>query len=212
MVLMGHRTIGFGWSQHRRAGGGVCRRRVLAGGRPATHAARGRLMGALPRRGTMASIATPASDIEPYLARCGNRVCIAAINAPTDTVVSGEADEVAAIVAHFAEQGIQSKSLTVSHAFHSALLDPMLEEFSRYASEVRGVLQRAHNIHRRQSHRSVGQRADRHSGVLGGACPRYGAVRRRLQHSMCRRCTHVRGDGSGPSAMWARQAVPARCF
>ncbi|MEU4776198.1 SDR family NAD(P)-dependent oxidoreductase [Micromonospora sp. NPDC023644] len=61
---------------------------------------------------------------------------IAAVNGPASVVVSGAADEVASVVAAARERGWRTKELSVSHAFHSRLMEPMLDEF---ASVVAGL-------------------------------------------------------------------------
>ncbi|MGF1338554.1 SDR family NAD(P)-dependent oxidoreductase [Streptomyces flavovirens] len=85
-------------------------------------AARGRLMQALPPGGAMASVQASEEEVAPLLdERCG----IAAVNGPRAVVVSGEEDAVAAVAAHFTT----TRRLRVSHAFHSPLMEPMLDEF-----------------------------------------------------------------------------------
>ncbi|GGQ84394.1 type I polyketide synthase [Couchioplanes azureus] len=83
-------------------------------------AVRARLMQALPRGGAMIAVQAAESDI-PHTAG----VSIAAVNGPHAVVLSGEAGAVASVAAGFA----RTKRLTVSHAFHSALMEPMLDEF-----------------------------------------------------------------------------------
>jgi malonyl CoA-acyl carrier protein transacylase len=58
-------------------------------------------------------------------------VSIAALNGATNTVVSGAGDAVEALVAQFAAQGAKVKRLRVSQAFHSPLVEPVLDAFER---------------------------------------------------------------------------------
>ncbi|NBH10301.1 type I polyketide synthase, partial [Amycolatopsis sp. SID8362] len=95
--------------------------------------ARAALMQALPKGGAMVSIAAPEAEVLP---RLGDRVSIAAINGPASVVVSGDEPEVLALAAEFAAQGVRTKRLSVSHAFHSPHLDPMLDEFRAAADKV----------------------------------------------------------------------------
>ncbi|MCD9903475.1 acyltransferase domain-containing protein [Streptomyces sp. MT29] len=99
--------------------------------------ARGRLMQALPTGGAMVALQATVEEVEPLLAaRDAGRVGIAAVNGPTSTVVSGDEDVVADIAATVRAWGRATKRLTVSHAFHSPRMEPMLEEFG---TVVRGV-------------------------------------------------------------------------
>ena len=66
-----------------------------------------------------------------------SRLSIAAVNGPAQTVISGRAAEVEAVCQHFTAQGIRCQPLPVSHAFHSPLVDPILDQFEREASAVR---------------------------------------------------------------------------
>ncbi|WP_415830378.1 SDR family NAD(P)-dependent oxidoreductase, partial [Kibdelosporangium persicum] len=95
--------------------------------------ARGRLMQALPEGGAMTAVQATEDEVRAEL-RAG--VDIAAINGPSSVVISGNADAVTAVADVFAGQGRKTKALTVSHAFHSALMDGMLAEFREV---VRGV-------------------------------------------------------------------------
>jgi acyl transferase domain-containing protein/acyl carrier protein len=99
-------------------------------------AERGRLIQTLPAGGRMAAVfadtATVRRAVEPFAAT----VSIAAYNGPENTVVSGSGEGVQAVLERLSAQGIASKSLAVSHAFHSPLMEPMLEAFERVASGV----------------------------------------------------------------------------
>ncbi|HVR06985.1 MAG TPA: type I polyketide synthase, partial [Thermoanaerobaculia bacterium] len=99
-------------------------------------AARGRLMQSLPRGGAMVSIAAAEAAVSAAVAAQGGEVSIAAVNGPSSVVVSGVEERVLALAGEFAAQGARTHRLRVSHAFHSALMDPMLEEFHGVASSV----------------------------------------------------------------------------
>ncbi|MCX4696170.1 type I polyketide synthase [Streptomyces sp. NBC_01408] len=102
-------------------------------------AARGRLMGALPTGGSMLAAAVPegravellaAGHADPAVAA----VSLAAVNAPDAVVFSGNTEAVSALESRLVAEGVKTSRLRVSHAFHSALMDPMLTEFAEIAA------------------------------------------------------------------------------
>ncbi|MGW3819697.1 type I polyketide synthase [Streptomyces sp. NPDC005046] len=95
--------------------------------------ARASLMQALPAGGAMVAVQATEEEVLPHLT---DKVSIAAVNGPSSVVVSGDETAALAIAAGFAEQGRRTSRLKVSHAFHSPLMDSMLEEF---AQVVRGL-------------------------------------------------------------------------
>ncbi len=100
-------------------------------------AERGRLMGALPQNGTMVAVFADATRVANALNPYQEQVSIAAVNGPDNTVISGEKSAVQAVCDGLAKFGISSKSLSVSHAFHSPLMDPVLDDFETAARRVR---------------------------------------------------------------------------
>jgi acyl transferase domain-containing protein/acyl carrier protein len=96
-------------------------------------AARGRLMGDLPRDGAM--VALQATEEEALEAIDGKEreVSLAAINSPTSLVISGAEGAVEEIAARFEERGRKSNRLSVSHAFHSPLMEPVMARFGEVA-------------------------------------------------------------------------------
>ncbi|MGO4632846.1 type I polyketide synthase [Streptomyces sp. 2RAF24] len=120
-------------------------------------AARGRLMQALPEGGAMAAVGADPDEVAALLAGAKAKakaeveakaeaevrvdgdtdlVGIAAVNGPRSTVLSGARDALAPLVAELADRGHRVSWLRVSHAFHSPLMDPMLDAFARVAERL----------------------------------------------------------------------------
>ncbi|WP_323747692.1 type I polyketide synthase [Catenulispora rubra] len=96
-------------------------------------AARGRLMQALPPGGVMVSVAAGFDPVSPLLVP---GVDVAAVNGPASVVLSGLREPVSSVAAVLAERGVKTRPLIVSHAFHSALMEPMLAEFEAVARRL----------------------------------------------------------------------------
>ncbi|CAG0926902.1 hypothetical protein PLCT1_00190, partial [Planctomycetaceae bacterium] len=99
-------------------------------------AARGRLMQQLPAGGAMAAVFATEAAVRAACASYSSTVSFAAINGPDNSVISGVGADVQAIVDQLQGQGIKSRRLIVSHAFHSRLMDPMLDEFEQVARTI----------------------------------------------------------------------------
>ncbi|GAA2724365.1 type I polyketide synthase [Actinocorallia aurantiaca] len=94
-------------------------------------AARGRLLQALPEGGAMAALQATEEEVGPFL---DGRIDLAAVNGPSSVVVSGDADAVKELAERWREGGRRSRVLRVSHAFHSAHMEPALAEFGEVAA------------------------------------------------------------------------------
>ncbi|MFD8525623.1 beta-ketoacyl synthase N-terminal-like domain-containing protein, partial [Streptomyces capillispiralis] len=93
-------------------------------------AARARLMQELPAGGAMVAVQATEEEIAPRLT---DGTALAAINGPGAVVVAGVEREVLALADEFAERGRKTQRLSVSHAFHSPLMEPMLDAFRAVA-------------------------------------------------------------------------------
>ncbi|MEO1590397.1 MAG: SDR family NAD(P)-dependent oxidoreductase [Cyanobacteria bacterium J06632_22] len=100
-------------------------------------AARGRLMQSLPSGGGMTAVMVPAAQVAELLEIFGcDGVEIATINGPNNTVISGDLASLEQVSQALNNRGFTTKPLRVSHAFHSALMEPMLEEFGQLAQSM----------------------------------------------------------------------------
>ena len=99
-------------------------------------AERARLMEQLPAAGVMIAVPLGEAPIARAVADAGAAVSIAAVNGPDQTVISGTAEGVAAVLEELGAAAAGAQPLKVSHAFHSALVDPMLDAFERAAARV----------------------------------------------------------------------------
>ncbi|WP_344960247.1 SDR family NAD(P)-dependent oxidoreductase [Saccharothrix longispora] len=97
-------------------------------------AARGRLMQALPVGGAMVAVRATEAEVTPLLT---DGVALAAVNGPESVVLSGVAEEVAAVADRLTADGRKTRALRVSHAFHSPLMDPVLAEFGEVVAGLR---------------------------------------------------------------------------
>ena len=152
-------------------------------------AARGRLMQALPGGGAMAAVWAGEAEVRAVTARTG--VEIAAVNGPASVTITGGEAAVAAACAALTAAGVRTQGLRVSHAFHSALMAPMLDAFTAVAETVRYGAAAGGRGEHGDGGAGDGRRRWRARGIGGGRCGS--------------RCSLRRGCGR-----WRRRA--ARCL
>lgn len=100
-------------------------------------AERGRLMSELPRDGAMLAVRASEKSVMETLGQLPAKVSIAALNGPESVVLSGDTHALSEIGEKLTAKGIKSQRLTVSHAFHSPLMEPMLDAFERVAMKLK---------------------------------------------------------------------------
>jgi myxalamid-type polyketide synthase MxaB len=98
--------------------------------------ARGRLMQELDEPGSMLVVFTHPADVVEEIVPYSDRVSIGAINGPGQVVISGGEHELSIISKNLDKKGIETRSLKVSHGFHSPLMQPMIDAYRRVANEV----------------------------------------------------------------------------
>ena len=99
-------------------------------------AIRGRLMQNLSRKGGMASVFAPESQVRAAIARTSD-VSVAAVNGPEHTVISGPLETVLEFVHEFEAGGVKARRLTSPCGCHSPLMDPILAELARAVADVK---------------------------------------------------------------------------
>jgi len=95
-------------------------------------AARGRLMGAVPP-GAMLAVPLPESEVQGMLVE---GLSLAAVNAPDRCVLAGPEASVRRAEDQLAARGVEGQRLRTSHAFHSDMLVPVMDEFARAVHRV----------------------------------------------------------------------------
>jgi acyl transferase domain-containing protein/acyl-CoA synthetase (AMP-forming)/AMP-acid ligase II/NADPH:quinone reductase-like Zn-dependent oxidoreductase/acyl carrier protein len=100
-------------------------------------AERGRLLQSLPRLGGMLAVAADEVTVADEIRAWPDDLSLAAINGSRGTVVSGRLPALAQVAQIFADRGVKTTELTVSHAFHSPLVEPILDEFLGAARAIR---------------------------------------------------------------------------
>ncbi|MET8573182.1 acyltransferase domain-containing protein, partial [Streptomyces sp. NPDC004783] len=95
----------------------------------------GTLMQGLAGGGVMVSVAARVEQVEERIAGLAG-VWVAAVNAPESVVLAGEADAVRGVVGTLDAEGVRTRWLPVSHAFHTPLMDPMLDDFSAALADL----------------------------------------------------------------------------
>ena len=99
-------------------------------------AARGRLMQSLPRDGGMLVVFAEPARVAETISSDPDELSIAAINGPASVVISGRLTALHEVRRRLENDGITTRALTVSHAFHSPLMQPILDEFEQIAASV----------------------------------------------------------------------------
>ncbi|HET8843483.1 MAG TPA: condensation domain-containing protein, partial [Ktedonobacteraceae bacterium] len=95
-------------------------------------AARGRLMQQLPA-GAMLALSLPKQEIQPLLS---GQIDLAAVNTHSQCVVSGTTEDIENFTLTLQERGIEFQRLHTSHAFHSIMTEPVLEEFAALVRSI----------------------------------------------------------------------------
>jgi acyl transferase domain-containing protein len=99
-------------------------------------AERGRLMQNLPEEGKMVVLMAEEARVQVALRPYPGEVAIAAVNGPQNVVISGRRATVQAVTAMLEREGIKTRPLNVSHAFHSPLMEPMQAEFAQVVRTI----------------------------------------------------------------------------
>ncbi|WP_406358269.1 type I polyketide synthase [Streptomyces sp. NBC_01635] len=98
--------------------------------------ARGRLMQELPAGGVMVAVEAAEAEVLPLLEGRAGEVSVAAVNGPRAVVIAGTESAVEQVASELTAQGRRTTRLRVSHAFHSPLMEPMLDAFREVAERI----------------------------------------------------------------------------
>ena len=82
----------------------------------------------------MLGVPLAEADVQPYL---NDQLSLAVVNTPTSCVIAGTPEAIAELQARLEAQGLKPRALHTSHAFHSAMMDPVLPAFREQARRVR---------------------------------------------------------------------------
>nr|AXN93622.1 PuwE [Symplocastrum muelleri NIVA-CYA 644] len=99
-------------------------------------AARGRLMQSLSQDGEMVAVLANENRVRSLIQPYAQAVSIAAINAPESVVISGQREPIQTAIAALEAEGIKTQLLRVSHAFHSPLMEPILDTFEATVNQI----------------------------------------------------------------------------
>ncbi len=96
-------------------------------------AMRGQLISKMPR-GSMLAVMSPVESLERFV---NGKISIAAVNAPGFTVLSGPDAAMARLEKELEKEKVPARRLHTSHAFHSSMMDPILEQFEDAVSRIK---------------------------------------------------------------------------
>ncbi len=99
-------------------------------------ALRSKAIVALAGRGGMVSVALTHEDTESLISRWDGRISVAAVNGPTSTVVSGDADALDELMVHAEESGVRVRRIEVDYASHSAHVESIQAELAELLAPV----------------------------------------------------------------------------
>ena len=168
-------------------------------------AARGRLMAERCEAGAMLVVMAEPRELEAALL-LEPRLSICAINAPRQTVLGGPQAALARLRAALESRGLQCHALAVSHAFHSSMMEPMLDEFARAGARIS---LRAPQLTMISSVTGAsGGRGAVRSKLLGASRAPAGAIRRCPAHACVPRAP---GTGRGGLRQYLAGSRAAEC-
>ncbi|MBF0518245.1 MAG: amino acid adenylation domain-containing protein, partial [Nitrospirae bacterium] len=97
---------------------------------------RGRLIQSLTESGSMAVVLSDERTVSSVIEKYSETVSLATVNGPENVVISGERQAVSEVIAHFIDMDIPARELKISHAIHSVLMEPVLNDFRKVAKKV----------------------------------------------------------------------------